>query len=141
MGVAFRLEASRPCLRGEKVSGMPTDSIELTDKEQGNSMEPNDPNSSIEHFSDPINGGKVVPMAPNIIVAQHCEIPQSSPKYAEPNAKQFYIISGTYLVFTITDSSLRMIVLFQLYRQNFTILQIATIFTFYELVGVFTKFQ
>ena len=125
----------------KNVYEMPIDSIELTDKKQGNSKEPNDSNSSIEYFSDPINGENVVPTAPNIIVVQHCEIPQNSPTSAEPNAKQFYIISGTYLVFTITDSSLRMIVLFQLYYQNFTILQIATIFTFYELVGVFTKFQ
>ena len=62
-------------------------------------------------------------------------------KNCDESPFQFYIISTTYLVFTITDSCLRMIVLFQLYQLKFSILQIATIFTFYELVGVFTKLK
>lgn len=57
----------------------------------------------------------------------------------EPKSSQFYIISGSYLVFTITDSALRMIVLFELYKRRFNVIQIAIMFTLYELVGVFTN--
>lgn len=57
----------------------------------------------------------------------------------EPQAIQFYIISCSYLFFTITDSALRMILLFELYKKKFNVIEIAVMFTVYELVGVFTN--
>jgi MFS family permease len=58
---------------------------------------------------------------------------------SEPKTVQFYIISGSYLLFTITDSALRMIVLFELYKRRFNVIEIAIMFTLYELVGVITN--
>ncbi|TPX62680.1 hypothetical protein PhCBS80983_g00365 [Powellomyces hirtus] len=51
----------------------------------------------------------------------------------------FYIIASGYLVFTLTDSALRMIVLFGLYQRNYQPLDIALMFTSYEALGVVTN--
>jgi MFS family permease len=67
---------------------------------------------------------------------------QETPKQEteeQPHKSQFYIISTSYLVFTITDSALRMIVLFELYKRRYNVIQIAIMFTVYELVGVVTN--
>jgi MFS family permease len=57
----------------------------------------------------------------------------------QPPPSQFYIISSCYLIFTITDSALRMIVLFQLFYLKFSVLEIAIMFTSYEFVGMITN--
>jgi hypothetical protein len=57
----------------------------------------------------------------------------------EPKPIQFYIISSSYLLYTITDSALRMIVLFELYKRKYNAIEIAIMFSFYELVGVGTN--
>eukprot|EP00523_Entomoneis_sp_CCMP467_P006721 CAMPEP_0168739996 /NCGR_PEP_ID=MMETSP0724-20121128/11749_1 /TAXON_ID=265536 /ORGANISM="Amphiprora sp., Strain CCMP467" /LENGTH=566 /DNA_ID=CAMNT_0008787413 /DNA_START=268 /DNA_END=1969 /DNA_ORIENTATION=+ len=75
--------------------------------------------------------------------------PQQS---AEPETKQsfmeaaksdalrpFIIISTSYLLFTITDGAIRMIVLLHAYNKNFSALQVAVMFTLYELAGVVTN--
>lgn len=51
----------------------------------------------------------------------------------------FAIISLTYILFTITDGAVRMIVLLHAYNKNFTAMQVAIMFTLYELAGVFTN--
>ncbi|KAI9003227.1 major facilitator superfamily domain-containing protein [Gaertneriomyces semiglobifer] len=53
--------------------------------------------------------------------------------------KNFYIIASGYLVFTFTDSALRMIVLFELYQRQYEPFQIALMFTSYEALGVVTN--
>ena len=55
------------------------------------------------------------------------------------NVKQFYTISGSYLVFTLTDGALRMLVLFQANQVGFTAFQVALMFVLYELLGVVTN--
>jgi hypothetical protein len=53
--------------------------------------------------------------------------------------RPFVIISTSYLLFTITDGAIRMIVLLHAYNKNFSALQVAYMFTLYELAGVFTN--
>eukprot|EP00964_Phaeocystis_antarctica_P037420 scaffold21370_cov67-Phaeocystis_antarctica.AAC.1 len=51
----------------------------------------------------------------------------------------FAVISITYLLFTVTDGALRMIVLLHAYNQSFSAMQVATMFTLYECAGVVTN--
>lgn len=51
----------------------------------------------------------------------------------------FAIISVTYLLFTVTDGALRMIVLLHAYQKSFSAMQVATMFTLYETAGVVTN--
>lgn len=53
--------------------------------------------------------------------------------------RPFVIISVSYLLFTITDGAIRMIVLLHAYNKNFSALQVAVMFTLYELAGVVTN--
>ncbi|KAJ3296354.1 hypothetical protein HK104_001670 [Borealophlyctis nickersoniae] len=62
------------------------------------------------------------------------------PPVGDPSPmRNFYIIASGYLIFTITDSALRMIVLFELYQRQYLPLQIALMFTSYEALGVITN--
>ena len=58
---------------------------------------------------------------------------------ADPKLRPFVIISITYLLFTITDGAIRMIVLLHAYNKSFSALEVAVMFTLYELAGVFTN--
>jgi len=51
----------------------------------------------------------------------------------------FVIISLSYLLFTITDGSVRMIVLLHAYNLKFTAMEVAIMFCLYETAGVFTN--
>ena len=51
----------------------------------------------------------------------------------------FVIISITYLLFTITDGAVRMIVLLHAYNNGFSAMDVAVMFSFYELAGVVTN--
>ncbi|RHZ83049.1 hypothetical protein Glove_99g131 [Diversispora epigaea] len=51
----------------------------------------------------------------------------------------FYVIASGYLLFTMTDSGLRMIILLELYNRRFNALQISTMFILYEFFGVVTN--
>ncbi len=51
----------------------------------------------------------------------------------------FAIISITYLLFTVTDGAVRMIVLLHAYNKGFTAMDVAIMFSFYELAGVVTN--
>lgn len=53
--------------------------------------------------------------------------------------RPFVIISSSYLLFTITDGAIRMIVLLHAYNKSFSALEVAFMFTLYELAGVFTN--
>eukprot|EP00980_Cylindrotheca_fusiformis_P000423 scaffold102_cov103-Cylindrotheca_fusiformis.AAC.5 len=53
--------------------------------------------------------------------------------------RPFVIISSSYLLFTITDGAIRMIVLQHAYSKSFTAMEVAVMFTLYELAGVFTN--
>ncbi|KAI8909072.1 major facilitator transporter [Gorgonomyces haynaldii] len=73
-------------------------------------------------------------MSETILMQTAGEQPQT-----EHKPINFYVIAGSYLVFTISDSALRMIVLFELYSRSFDALAIAVMFSWYELVGVVTN--
>lgn len=51
----------------------------------------------------------------------------------------FVIISIAYLLFTITDGAVRMIVLLHAYNKGFSAMDVAIMFSFYELAGVVTN--
>jgi Na+/melibiose symporter-like transporter len=53
--------------------------------------------------------------------------------------RPFIIISSSYLLFTITDGAIRMIVLLHAYNKSFSALEVSIMFTLYELAGVFTN--
>ena len=53
--------------------------------------------------------------------------------------RPFVIISSSYLLFTITDGAIRMIVLLHAYTKKFSAFEVAIMFTLYELAGVFTN--
>ena len=51
----------------------------------------------------------------------------------------FSVISCAYLLFTVTDGAIRMIVLLHAYNKGFSAMQVAVMFTLYELAGVVTN--
>ena len=51
----------------------------------------------------------------------------------------FAVISCAYLLFTVTDGAIRMIVLLHAYNKGFSAMQVAVMFTLYELAGVVTN--
>ena len=53
--------------------------------------------------------------------------------------RPFAIISTSYLLFTVTDGAIRMIVLLHAYNLNFSALEVAIMFTLYELAGAVTN--
>jgi len=59
--------------------------------------------------------------------------------FSDPKLRPFVIISITYLLFTVTDGAIRMIVLMHAYNKSFSALEVAIMFTLYELAGVFTN--
>lgn len=59
--------------------------------------------------------------------------------FSDPRLRPFVVISITYLLFTITDGAIRMIVLLHAYNKAFSALEVAIMFALYELAGVFTN--
>jgi len=55
------------------------------------------------------------------------------------NIKQYLMISANYWAFTLTDGALRMLVVLYFHQLGFNALQIAFLFLFYEIFGVFTN--
>ncbi|MDC0196280.1 organoarsenical effux MFS transporter ArsJ [Gammaproteobacteria bacterium] len=53
--------------------------------------------------------------------------------------RNYYLITATYWVFTISDGALRMLVLLHFYSIGYDTLQIALLFVLYEFAGVFTN--
>ncbi|KAJ3144235.1 hypothetical protein HDU89_008634 [Geranomyces variabilis] len=63
-----------------------------------------------------------------------------TPHDAPPaSMRNFYIIASGYVIYTLTDAALRMIVLFELYQKHYQPLEIALMFTSYEALGVITN--
>ena len=72
--------------------------------------------------------------------SQSSEQPQGMMKAARSQAlRPFVIISSSYLLFTITDGAIRMIVLLHAYSKSFTAMEVAIMFTLYEMAGVVTN--
>ncbi|KAI9219654.1 major facilitator superfamily domain-containing protein [Blastocladiella britannica] len=53
--------------------------------------------------------------------------------------RDFYTIASTYLAFTVVDAALRMLVLLELFTRHFTAIELALMFTLYEVLGVVTN--
>ena len=75
-----------------------------------------------------------------IELANPSESPVESAKSSKSQAlRPFIIISSSYLLFTITDGAIRMIVLLHAYNKSFSALEVSIMFMMYELAGVFTN--
>jgi MFS family permease len=51
----------------------------------------------------------------------------------------FVIVSSSYLLYTTTDGAIRMIVLLHAYQKGFSAMEVAIMFTLYEVAGVVTN--
>jgi predicted MFS family arabinose efflux permease len=56
-----------------------------------------------------------------------------------PDVRQYLLITGNYLAFTLTDGALRMLVVLHFYQLGYSPLQVAMLFVFYEIFGVITN--
>ena len=56
-----------------------------------------------------------------------------------PGIWPFVIVSSSYLLYTITDGAIRMIVLLHAYQKGFSAMEVAIMFTLYEVAGVVTN--
>lgn len=56
-----------------------------------------------------------------------------------PQVRQYFVVTGNYWAFTLTDGALRMLVVLHFHQSGFTPLQIASLFLFYEIFGVITN--
>jgi len=104
----------------------------------------------VDYIGDVFDAEKPVNVEDNITVEQADELTEKETKAAEsdeikgwgfsdPRLRPFVVISITYLLFTVTDGAVRMIVLLHAYNKSFTALEVAIMFTLYELAGVFTN--
>ncbi len=53
--------------------------------------------------------------------------------------RQYFLITGNYWAFTLTDGALRMLVVLHFHQLGYTPLQVALLFLFYEVFGVITN--
>lgn len=53
--------------------------------------------------------------------------------------RQYFLVTGNYWAFTLTDGALRMLVVLHFHALGYTPLQIAALFLFYEIFGVVTN--
>ena len=106
--------------------------------------------TSLDYIGDVFDAEKSVNVEDNITVEQADELTEKETKAAEsdeikgwgfsdPRLRPFVVISITYLLFTVTDGAVRMIVLLHAYNKSFTALEVAIMFSLYELAGVFTN--
>ncbi|CAG8626760.1 12482_t:CDS:2 [Acaulospora morrowiae] len=72
-------------------------------------------------------------------VNQQSEKAQPEKQKTTVSMINFYVISIGYLVFTLTDSALRMVVLFELYKRHYDAFQISLALASYEFLGVITN--
>lgn len=56
-----------------------------------------------------------------------------------PQIKQYFVITGNYWAFTLTDGALRMLVVLYFHQLGYSPLSIAMLFLFYEIFGVITN--
>lgn len=55
------------------------------------------------------------------------------------DVKQYLIVTGNYWTFTLTDGALRMLVVLFFHQLGYSPLEVAMLFLFYEIFGVFTN--
>ena len=53
--------------------------------------------------------------------------------------RQYALVTGNYWAFTLTDGALRILVILYFYQLNYSALQIASLFLFYEFFGIVTN--
>src|SRR5690606_25115310 len=53
--------------------------------------------------------------------------------------KQYFVVTGNYWAFTLTDGALRMMVVLHFHQLGYSPLQIAALFLFYEVFGIVTN--
>ncbi len=56
-----------------------------------------------------------------------------------PSIRQYLLVTGNYWAFTLTDGALRMLVVLHFHDLDYSPLQIAMLFLFYEIFGVITN--
>ena len=56
-----------------------------------------------------------------------------------PEIRQYLIVTGNYWAFTLTDGALRMLVVLHFHQLGYSPLEVAMLFIFYEIFGVFTN--
>ena len=56
-----------------------------------------------------------------------------------PEVRQYLLVTGNYWAFTLTDGTLRMLVVLHFHSLGYSPLQIAALFLFYEIFGVVTN--
>jgi len=66
-------------------------------------------------------------------------MPSISLKALPTSLKQYFIITGNYWGFTLTDGALRMLVVLHFHALGYDALSIAMLFLFYEIFGVVTN--
>ncbi len=64
--------------------------------------------------------------------------PLPTPKLSA-DLKQYLVVTGNYWAFTLTDGALRMLIVLHFYQLGYTPLAIASLFLFYEFLGVVTN--
>ena len=71
-------------------------------------------------FSSNFSNEETAPVASGISAPKASfTVETHEPKHA--SMRNFYIIAGGYMAFTVTDSALRMIVLFELYQRSYQV--------------------
>ncbi len=55
------------------------------------------------------------------------------------DVKQYFVVTGNYWAFTLTDGALRMLVVLHFHQRGYSPLHIAFLFLFYEIFGVITN--
>lgn len=58
---------------------------------------------------------------------------------ADQGLRPFVVVSSSYLFYTVTDGAIRMIVLLHAYNKGFSAMEVALLFTLYEVAGVVTN--
>jgi hypothetical protein len=72
-------------------------------------------------------------------IDEHADAKAIEDREHRNNLRPFAIIGITYILFTVTDGAVRMIVLLHAYEKKFTAMEIAVMFSLYELMGVVTN--
>lgn len=135
-GSAVRAQLPRPALQGAlaegdvETLGLP---LEVVDDDGAVLYKGTASTSVLDAKAPGVGGGEPGAPAPTS--------PQKKPSLQDKYGAllPFAIISTSYLLFTITDGAVRMIVLLHAYSKGFTALQVAIMFTLYELAGVVTN--
>ena len=71
--------------------------------------------------------------------AERGEVASSAKNPSNGSLRPFVVVSSSYLLYTITDGAIRMIVLLHAYRKGFSAMEVAIMFTLYEVAGVVTN--